>query len=176
MTDFEPLNGEYLGMPVSVDAVDAPNQEFFRRCARGEFALQKCGACGLLRYPPSTGCPHCGAPQSTWAPVEPKGTVYTYAEVPHAIQPAFKDHLPYMIAIVELDIQRGSPGADDGVRIAGNLVHADGTLADHSLIKSIGIGSRMRIVFRDVGADFSLPMWTPDKTEHDAQPWRYPED
>ena len=176
MAEYETLTGDYLGMPVSVDAVDAPNQEFFRRCARGEFALQKCGSCGLLRYPPSTGCPHCGAPHSTWEPVEPIGTVYTYAEVPHAIQPAFKDHLPYMIAIVELDIQRGKPDADDGLRVAGNLVHPDGTLADPGLISRIGIGSRMRMVFRDVGDDFAMPMWTLADDPGNAEPWRYRQD
>ena len=32
--------------------------------------------------------------------------MYTYAEVHHAIQPAFKHQLPYLILIVELDTQR----------------------------------------------------------------------
>ncbi len=176
MTEFEALTGDYLGMPLTVDAADGPNQEFFRRCAQGEFVLQKCGGCGLLRYPPSTGCPHCGAPHSTWEPVEPIGSVYTYAEVPHAIQPSFQDHLPYMIAIVELDTQQGKPEANDGLRVAGNLVHRNGTLADPELIARMGIGSRMRMVFRDVGPGFSMPMWTPDAHVDDAQPWRYPQD
>lgn len=175
MTDFETLTGDYLGMPLSVDAADGPNQEFFRRCARGEFALQKCGDCGLLRYPPSTGCPHCGAPESSWEPVEPTGSVYTYAEVPHAIQPSFQDHLPYMIAIVELDTQQGEPAADDGLRVAGNLVHPDGTLADAELIEHVGIGSRMRMVFRDVGPGFSMPMWMLDAPADGDEVWRYPQ-
>lgn len=176
MAEYEELTGDYLGMPVSIEAADAPNQEFFRRCARQEFALQKCGSCGLLRYPPSTGCPHCGAPHSTWEPVEPTGAIYTYAEVPHAIQPVFRDHLPYMIAIVELDVQRGQPQSGDGLRVAGNLVHPDGTLADPKLIERTGIGSRMHMVFRDFGDDFAMPMWTPADPEDDVDPWRYPED
>ncbi len=176
MTNLDALTGGYLGMPVSVDAADTPNQEFFRHCADGTFTLQKCGDCGLLRYPPSTGCPHCGAPQSTWEPVEPKGAVYTYAEVPHAIQPAFRDHLPYMIVIVELDTQQGQPSADDGLRVAGNLVTPDGSLAGPEMIARIGIGSRMRMVFHDVGENFAMPMWTPDEPDGPADPpWRYPD-
>ena len=175
----QPLSGDYLGMPLSVDAADGPNQDFFRRCAGGAFSLQKCGACGLLRYPPSTGCPHCGAPRSTWEAVEPRGAVYTYAEVAQAIQPAFRDHLPYMIVIVELDAQKGAPGADDGLRMTGNLMTPEGALAGPETIARVGIGSRMRMVFRPVGEDFALPMWTPEAEDagdaRPARPWRYPE-
>ena len=44
----------------------------------------------LLRYPPTTACPWCTSPKSNWVPVEAKGTVHSYVEVHHAIQPAFK--------------------------------------------------------------------------------------
>ena len=57
----EMLTGDYLGMPLAVDAGDHANQAFFRACSEGEFKVQKCRACALLWYPPSTGCPHCGA-------------------------------------------------------------------------------------------------------------------
>ena len=60
----EMLTGDYLGMPLAVDAGDHANQAFFRACAAGVFKVQKCGACALLWYPPSTGCPHCGSAET----------------------------------------------------------------------------------------------------------------
>lgn len=172
---MEPLTGDYLGMPLAVDAADAANRQFFRHCAAGEFRLQRCTACGLMRYPPSTGCPHCGAPEASWEPVEPRGAVYTYAEVVHPIQPAFRERVPYMVAFVELDTQSGRPTADQGIRVAGNLVTPDGALAPPDLIARVGIGSRMRMVFRAVGEGFALPMWTLDEAAEQPAPWRYPE-
>lgn len=173
---MDALTGDFNGMPLSVDAADHENQVFFRACAEGRFQLQQCAGCGLLRYPPSTGCPHCGAPEATWEPVVTTGVVYTYAEVPHAIQPAFRDAVPYLIVIVQLDHQDGQPGPDDGLRVAGNLVDADGALAGPDLIARVGIGSRMRMLFRPVGEGFAMPMWTLDAgAEQPPAPWRYPE-
>lgn len=170
------LTGDHLGMPLTVDAADHENRRFFEFCGEGDFRLQRCEGCELLRYPPATGCPFCGDPASTWQPVAPRGAVFTYAEVTHAIQPAFRDHLPYLIVMVELDMQSGAPGSDDGIRVTGNLVTADGAFAPPDLVARIGIGSRMRMVFRAVGDGFALPMWTLDEdADQPTHPWRYPE-
>ena len=171
----EMLTGDYLGMPLAVDAADHANQTFFRSCADGVFMLQKCRETGLMWYPPSTGSPYSGGAKFDWVQIEGKGTLYTYAVVPHAIQPSFRDHTPYMIAIVELDAQSGAPEAEDGIRVAGNLVNADGELASPDDIARIGIGSRMKMVFRQMGDGFAMPMWTLDTdAEQPADVWRYP--
>jgi uncharacterized OB-fold protein len=168
--------GSYLGMELRIDAFDQENLAYFRHCAAGDYRLQRCTACELLRYPPTTGCPWCGQPEAVWAPVEGRGTVHTCAEVHHAIQPAFKDHLPYLILIVELDAQRGEPGVEDGLRIAGNLATPDGELAPPELVAQVGIGSRVRMVFKHVAAGLAIPLWTLDETTaQPAVPWRYPE-
>ena len=51
-----PIQGEYMGMMLTIDDVDKENREFFSHCAEGTFHLQK-GKGGLLRYPPTTTCP-----------------------------------------------------------------------------------------------------------------------
>ena len=99
------VEGDYLGMRLCIDALDRENLAYFRHCAAHDFRLQRCAACGLLRYPPTTGCPWCAHPEAVWAAVDGRGAVYTYAEVHHAIQPAFQDRLPYLILIVELYTQ-----------------------------------------------------------------------
>ena len=171
------LRGNYLGMDLSVDDLDVENIEYFGWCAKHEFRLQRGRKSGLLRYPPTTACPWTSDPESEWVPVEGKGTVHSYTEVHHAIQPAFKQHTPYMILLVELDTQRGQPSPDEALRVVGNLTTPDGELAPPELVRRIGVGSRMRMVFKDVSPGLSLPMWTLDETAEQPQnPWRYPQE
>ena len=53
--------------------------------------------------------PWCSGAESEWVAVEGRGTVHSYTEVHHAIQPAFKQHLPYLVLVVELDTQESRP-------------------------------------------------------------------
>jgi uncharacterized OB-fold protein len=171
------LKGELLGMTLYVDDTDIENLEYFQYCAKGDFRLQKCKACGLLRYPPGTACPWCAKADFEWASVEPKGEVYSYGEVHHAIQPSFRPHTPYMILLVELDTQKGQPSADEGLRIAANLVTADGELAPPEMVRRVGIGSRLRMVFVPAGDGLAIPQWTIDESAPQPEkPWRYPQE
>ena len=158
-----PIKGEYMGMMLTIDDVDKENREFFGHCAKGEFHLQKGKQSGLLRYPPTTACPWSGDRDYDWVPVEGKGTVHSYAEVHHPIQPAFKEKVPYMVLVVDLDTQKGAPSEVEASRVAGNLVTADGEFVAPEVIKSVGIGTRVRMVFTDVTDGFAIPHWTIDE-------------
>src|SRR5260370_35066916 len=115
------IKAQYLGMPLEVSELDGENLEYFRHCAAHDFRLQACTACGLVRYPPTTACPWCADPGARWTAVEGRGTVHSYTEVHHAIQPAFRDHVPYLVLLVDLDTQRGMPSAEEARRVAANL-------------------------------------------------------
>jgi hypothetical protein len=83
--------------------------------------------------------------------------------------------VPYLILLVELDTQREKPTKHEALRVVGNLTNPDGTLAPRELVESVGIGSRMRMVFTDVAPGLSLPQWTLDNEAPQPQrPWRYP--
>ena len=47
--------------------------------------------------------------------------MHSYTEVHHAIQPAFREHTPYMVLLVDLDTQKGEPTPDEALRVIGNL-------------------------------------------------------
>jgi len=171
------VRGEYLGMALSIDDLDGENVTYFKHCSEHDFHLQKCDDCSLLRYPPTSGCPWCSSPKSTWTKVEAKGEVHSYNEVHHAIQPAFKAVAPYMLLLVDLDTQKGSPTEDDALRVAANLVTADGKFAPPDMVKKVGIGTRVRMVFVDVADGLSIPQWTIDETaKQPDKPWRYPQE
>jgi uncharacterized OB-fold protein len=167
------LTGEYLGINVGVADNDIENAEYFSLCGAHEFSLQECTDCGLLRYPPATGCPWCANPESKWVAVEGRGTVHSYGEVHHAIQPQFRGRTPYHLLLVELDTQRGVPTEHEALRILGNLVTPEGELAPPEMVKRCGIGTRVRIVYRDVGEGFAIPQWTFDEAAEQPTPWRY---
>ena len=171
------IEGQYLGMPLVIDDLDGENIGYFQHCADHAFHLQSCDDCKLMRYPPTTACPFCASPKATWTPVEPKGAVHSYTEVHHAIQPAFKAATPYLILIVDLDTQKGKPTSHDALRVVGNLVTPDGKLAPANLVKTVGIGTRVRMVFADVAPGLSIPHWTIDEgATQPAKPWRYPQE
>lgn len=168
------VQGSYMGMNLTIDDLDHENVDYFRYCAAHDFHLQKCDECSLLRYPPTTGCPWCSSPKSTWTKVEGKGAVHSYSEVHHAIQPAFKGKTPYMILLVDLDTQKGQPSPDKSLRVVANLATPDGQLAPPDMVKKVGIGTRLRMVFADVGPGLAIPQWTIDETATQPEkPWRY---
>ena len=169
-----PESTQYLGMELELNDRDSENGTYFRYCAQGDFRLQRCSHCDLLRYPPSPSCPWCTHPHSVWTSVEGKGTVYSYMEVHHAIQPAFKPYAPFPILLVELDTQRGQPSADEALRVIGNLAGPDGQLLAGG-DPTVGIGSRVRMVFTPIAPGLALPQWVPDPdTPAESEVWRYP--
>jgi uncharacterized OB-fold protein len=171
------IRGEYLGMGLTVDDLDVENLEYFRHCAEHDFHLQACNACGLIRYPPTTACPWCTNLESHWTRLEGKGAVHSYSEVHHAIQPAFRDHTPYLILLVDLDTQKGKPSEHEALRVVGNLATPDGKLAAPDQVQRVGIGTRMRMVFSDVAPGLALPQWTiDDSAPQPANVWRYPQE
>jgi uncharacterized OB-fold protein len=107
------ISANYLGMSLEINDLDHENLDYFAYCAKHDFRLQRCTACKLFRYPPTTACPWCAEPNSEWVSVEGRGTVHSYTEVHHAIQPAFKQHTPYLVLLVELDTQSSMPTKDD---------------------------------------------------------------
>lgn len=169
------LQGTHLGMNLTVDDLDVENVAYFGHCAKHDFHLQKCDDCKLLRYPPTTACPFCTCLESTWVPVEGKGTVHSYGEVHHGIQPQFQQRTPYLILLVDLDTQKGAPTEHDALRVVGNLVTPDGELASADQVARVGIGTRVKMMFNDLSPGLSLPQWTIDEDAPQQKPWRYPE-
>ena len=171
------IQAQYLGMPLQLADLDHENLDYFKHCAAHDFHLQACAGCGRLRYPPTTACPWCMSRDAKWVPVEGKGAVHSYTEVHHAIQPAFKAVTPYLILLVDLDRQLGKPTEHDALRVAGNLATPDGKLAPPELVKTVGIGTRVRMVFTDLSPGLSLPQWTIDEgAKQPDKPWRYPQE
>ena len=64
--------------------------------------------------------------------------------------------------------------AEIGTTLASGLSHWRFGNVDWKVVAKVGIGSRMRMVFKDLGPGLSLPMWTLDEDAEQPEPWRYP--
>ena len=92
-------------------------------------------------------------------------------------QSDFKAHTPYLILLVDLDTQKGKPSEHESLRVVGNLVTPDGTLAPPDTVRRVGIGTRVRMVFSDVAPGLAIPQWTIDEgASQPTKPWRYPQE
>jgi uncharacterized protein len=162
---------EYLDTRVEIASNDPEHLQFLEAAGRGVLALQRCGECAQLRYPVGIACPLCTSLAWEWAEVSGRGTIYSYEVVTHPIHPSFRSSVPYVVVLAELDEQRGVPGPDDGLRVLGLLVDAEGRpeAEEHA-----GIGLRVQVDFADLGDGLGLPRFrlADEPAEHPV--WRFP--
>ena len=127
-------------------AVPVPNAEtrpFWEACARGELLYQFCAVCACAQFYPRAHCARCQGKSLEWRRSTGEGAVYSHTTVHRAPTPAFKELVPYVIALVDLD---------EGFRMMMNVLDCDPG--------RVAIGSRVRVVFRE-SAGATLPQAVP---------------
>jgi hypothetical protein len=82
--------------------------------------------------------------ETKWIVSEGKGTVTTYTVYHVAFHPGFKDDLPYVVAIVELE---------EGPRLFTNIIGCD--TAD------VACDMPVEVVWEEVNETFTLPKFRP---------------
>jgi len=163
---------QHRGLTLLVPDNDSEWMEYFAHARAHRLMVRKCGACGLMRYPPTHACPWCTELAWSWQEVSGRGTIHSYEIVVHAIQPGFRDVTPYPVVLVELDEQRGVPTPDEALRVIANLFKPDGTMEDE---KNVAIGKRVRVVFEDLADHLALPHFTLTDERPESRVWRLPE-
>ena len=91
--------------------------------------LPWCKSCGKPHFYPRSACPHCWGDEYEWRPALGAGVIHTFTVVRANPPTAFKEHLPYVVAIIDLD---------EGVRMMSNIVDFPSNLA---------IGDRVSVTF-----------------------------
>jgi uncharacterized OB-fold protein len=123
-------------------AVSRETLPWWQAAAEHRLVVQTCADCALPRHPPGPVCPRCGACEHRWQELSGEGTVYSYTIVHQGFLPALADHVPYVVAVLELD------GAD-GVRFISNLVDV---AAD-----AVRVGLRVAVVWEDMQPGLAVP-------------------
>ncbi len=78
-------------------------REYWDGLAAGELRLQHCTACRSYQHPPESFCYHCPSTHLEWETVPGHGEIYSFIVVHQRYHPAFAEHLPYVVATVQLD-------------------------------------------------------------------------
>lgn len=126
--------------------VDDVNRPFWDGCRDGVLRLQRCGDCDRLRYPISTVCPYCTSCAIEWEAVSGSGTVYSFAVFRHAYNDAWRERVPYVVALVELA---------EGPTMISNVVGV--------APEEVRVGQAVSVVFDAVTPEISVPQFVPGK-------------
>ena len=157
---------EYMGVEVIIPENDQPHIEYLQNAGNGKLTVQRCTNCGELRYPVMTGCPNpsCDSQQSEWQELSGNGTIHSYFIVTQAISPAFRDWIPYPVALIELDEGRDQRKDEDvsysegrALRMLANILDADGNPEQE---ENVAIGKRVEVTFTELGDGWALPQFT----------------
>lgn len=132
------MNGPERLLPQPTDLT----RPFWEAARDHRLTAQYCRSCQHAQFYPRPFCVKCGSEQVEWKTLCGKGRIYTYTVNYRAPNAFMKTRLPYAVAIIDLD---------EGVRMMGNIVHAD--LAD------IQIGMPVRVVFETLSEDLKLPQF-----------------
>ncbi|WP_020498710.1 Zn-ribbon domain-containing OB-fold protein [Sciscionella marina] len=118
---------------------DDLNLELFQAIvSSGHLCIQKCRNCGHYSHPPRMYCPRCFSGDYSYERVSGTGTVYSYTLSQHSAEPAWKDELPFLTVVVELD---------QGPRVVGAAKIDEPT--------AVRLGQRVRVVPETRTDDFA---------------------
>ncbi len=124
--------------------VNQDSKEFWTGCKVHELRFQKCKDCDHIRWPASMICPLCYSQDTQWIVAGGKGKVYTFVVYHVAYHPGFKDGVPYVVAVVELE---------EGPHLLTNIV---GCRPDE-----VKCGMPVEVMWEDITGEFSLPQFRP---------------
>jgi uncharacterized OB-fold protein len=124
--------------------IDEESRGFWEALARHELYFQRCRSCGTKRFYPRAVCPVCLSSDTEWVRASGRGTVYTFTITHQNQSPGFREELPYVLAIVELD---------EGVRLMTNLVGCTP--------EAVRIGMPVEVVYDDVTPGVTLAKFGP---------------
>ena len=124
--------------------LNAENRPFWQACREGRLAMQKCGACGHIRYPIQAVCPECLSEQTEWENLSGRGEVLSRLVFHQVYHKAFKNDVPYNVVLVQLD---------EGPRMFSNVVGVPN--------EDVKVGMRITVTFDRVTPEVTLPRFRP---------------
>jgi uncharacterized OB-fold protein len=121
--------------------VDPLTEHYFRAAANGTLLIERCPECKHAQHYPRGVCTECGAaPQ--WEAVSGTGTVYTFSIVWQSGAPGFKQEMPYVVALIDLD---------EGPRLMGNITGCP--------VEDVKIGARAEAYVVRADEEIGIVQW-----------------
>lgn len=135
-----PMNAPTKKPPPQITALTQP---FWNAASKGELRMQKCQSCGHIRFPIGPVCTACLSDKSDWVRMSGHGTVLSHLVFHRAYSPAWKDHVPYSVVMVQLP---------EGPRMFTDIVDPEREYIDQDLV-----GRTVEVWFDTVEGDAAVP-------------------
>ncbi|MFN0092218.1 MAG: Zn-ribbon domain-containing OB-fold protein [Acidimicrobiales bacterium] len=119
-------------------------EPFWAATGRGEFLIQRCGACQNAQHYGRYNCIRCGSTDLSWEQASGRGTVYTFTVARRPTHPKMAGLVPYVLAIVELA---------EGPHVTTNLVDVEP--------EAVQVGMPVEVCFEDAVDGVAIPLFRP---------------
>src|SRR5699024_7001183 len=96
-------------------------------------------------YYPRIVCPNCMSTKINYVESSGEGSIYSYTIAHRGAGPSYKDDIPYVVALIDLD---------EGVRMLSNIVGCEP--------EDVHIEMRVKVMF-EKREEFSIPQFLPMK-------------
>jgi uncharacterized OB-fold protein len=130
--------------PRPAPSPDPDSAPYWEAAREGRLLVQRCDDCGAFQLYGRALCVACGGPV-TWVPASGRATVYSYTVIRQHHQRPFRDLLPYVVALVDLD---------EGPRVMTNIVGCEP--------EAVSVGLAVRVRFEPAEDDAVVPLFEPD--------------
>lgn len=120
---------------------DDVNHPYWNAGAEGRLVIQQCPRCNHRQFYPRALCTQCGEGPE-WMDCTGRGTVHTFTIVRQMGMRPFRDELPYVVAMIELE---------EGPLVMGNVTDCDP--------EEVRIGAPVGVHFVRAADDVGVPYW-----------------
>ena len=138
-----------MGWNKPIPLVEETMKPFWQALKEHRFALLKCNECGAWYWPASYCRNHKNKPffgSLSWTTASGRGKVIAFNITHRAMDPAFRDEVPYVYALIQ---------TAEGPYISSNVVGCPA--------ESVRINMPVRVVFKDIpDLDLTLPYFEPN--------------
>jgi uncharacterized OB-fold protein len=125
---------------------DALTQFFWDGVDAHQLMILRCNACGHYIHWPKVVCRFCLSTDLSPAPVSGRGRVATFTQPNQPFHPWFREHMPYVLAVIELEEQ-------PNLTLVSNVVDIPPD--------DVRVGMPVEVAFREVVPGYTLPLFTP---------------
>ena len=129
--------------PRPVPVPDPESAPYWAAVNEGRLVVQRCTHCGNHQLYPRPHCLRCHSPVE-WVEAGGRGTVYSYTVIRQNFSRPFRDRIPYVVALVDLE---------EGPRLMTNVVGCPP--------EDVRIGMAVRVRFEPVSDEAALPLFEP---------------
>lgn len=124
--------------------IEDESRPYWDALKSGALSIGYCRSCKRAHYYPRPFCPHCWSGEVELRTASGRGALYTWSVIHVNDLPPFKEWLPYVAAIVDLE---------EGVRVSTNIVGCE--------IQALRIGMAVSVEFTQITPEISKAVFRP---------------